>query len=163
MKNQDKVWAIVSEYKLLCTVGGKYIFYHSGKIFIGDNLTPPYRLLLKLSSGKVGRLISIRLIERMLRLEPRLAFPINDTEFLLSYQGCILRINTDGKVFEEHRYVSTMNNPLSFCTENGRILYGEYFGNLNHQEVRIFERDRNGAWNNIFTFAKAEIQHIHQI
>lgn len=163
MKNQDKVWAIVSEYKLLCTVGGKYIFYHSGKIFIGDNLTPPYRLLLKLSSGKVGRLISIRLIERMLRLEPRLAFPINDTEFLLSYQGCILRINTDGKVFEEHRYVSTMNNPLSFCTENGRILYGEYFGNLNHQEVRIFERDRNGAWNNIFTFAKGEIQHIHQI
>ena len=163
MKKRDDGFQIISNYKLLCCVGAKFVFYHSGKVYIGDSLNPPYKLLLKLPGWKTRVLISIRLIERMLRLEPRLAFPINDTEFLLSYQGSILRINLEGQFFEEHRYVKPMNNPLSFCTENGRFLYGEYFGNLNHQEVRVFERDRKGSWNVVLTFAKGEIQHIHQI
>jgi hypothetical protein len=163
MKGIDERWEIICNYKLLCKIDNKYIFYHAGKLFVGNQLEPPYKLLLKLVTGKKKIFTRVRLIERLFRLEPRFAIPLNSREFLLSYQGRILRIDMWGEVIEEHKYVDTMNNPLGFCIDNERILYGEYFGNLNHQEVKIFERDRSGVWNSIFSFPKGEVQHIHQI
>lgn len=158
------MWEIESKYKLLCKTGERYVFYHRGRICISNSLKGTECQYISLPSGLIQKaMMKIRILERFARLEPRNAIPLNDFECLVSFQGQIIRVDLDGNMVIEHKYRNTMNNPLSFCAENDRILYGEYFANLNHQEVRIFERGVNGNWNVLFTFPKGEVQHIHQI
>lgn len=158
-------WNIVSKYKLLCTVGEEYIYYHKGNIYVQKLTDIKTQKLLCLPTQLWKRLlVKNRLFERLLRLEPRVAIALSETEFLLSYQGKIFCVNIEKRTFcVEHKYRAGMNNPLSFCTFENRILYGEYFGNINHEEVCIYERNPQGVWGKRFSFPTETVGHIHQI
>lgn len=162
--NDTSSWKIISNCKLLCRVGEKYIYYRKGVLYSGDSDGNGMTCLLTLPSTPVKKsIIKSRALERVARLEPRLAVALNETEFLLSYQGRIIRINLNGTMQVEHNYCPTMNNPISFCVVGSRIIYGEYCGNSNRTEVSVYERFNNGEWKNVFTFPAGKIQHIHQI
>ncbi len=155
---------ILNNKKLLCNVGDKYIFYAKGNLYIGSLESKESSFLLSLPSAGLKRCLSkIRLFERFARLEPRLAIGLDDKQFLLSFQGAIFRIGLDGNVVQEHSYRPTMNNPISFCQCGNKLYYGEYYGNLNHEEVSIFERQPMGHWIKRYTFSAGTVQHIHQI
>ena len=158
-------WKTVSDSKLLCSVGEKQIFYNKGTLYIQENQNEYSHEILKLPiSWWKSIAIKIRLLERLLRLEPRVAISLNDHEFLLSYQGQIFKINCENRNFEpEHHYRRGMNNTLSFCNLHGSILYGEYFGNSQHEGVCIFRRQLKGKWEKVFTFQPGSVGHIHRI
>lgn len=154
---------ILSNYKLLCKVGYNYIYYHSGNLYLQDNMDADMKFIMKLPmSIKKSVFIHSRLLERFFRLEPRIAIDISDQEFLLSFQNIILRININGSYEIEHIFRKGMNNPLSFCKVNEKIFYGEYFGNSNKESVSIYERNF-GKWKRKFTFPPGSVLHIHQI
>lgn len=159
-----KQYKIISNYKMLCQIGEGYIFYHLGFLYYQKNLDTVPRRFLKLPMKKWKRaVVNIRLLERFFRLEPRIAVSLNEKNFLLSYQGKIIRINLNGRYEVEHIFRQGMNNPIGFCQFKNRILYGEYFGNVSHEEVCIYERASDGEWSIKYTFRAGEIMHIHQI
>ena len=112
--------------------------------------------------------LRLRLVERLLRLEPRTALRI-DGGFLVSWQGKILLVNDDGSVSMEHSFRQGMNNPLSLVVINGLesfslgVYYGEYWGNTNREAVAIWRRDFLGKWEKAYEFQPGSIQHIHGI
>lgn len=155
----------ISNNKILCAVKDKIISYHAGNLYLHKKNDERPQLLLNLPIKTWKRFCSkIRLVERLLRLEPRLAVAINDDEFIFSYQGKIYRMSvTSKKLSVEHTYRKGMNNALTFCCENGAILYGEYFGNTNRDKVSIYQRQVSGEWKVVYTFPQNTITHIHNI
>ncbi len=108
------------------------------------------------------------LLQRLLRLEPRLAVPLDDNSFLVSYNGKMLRYDiTLNQLHTEQVYEKRMKNPLSIClieneTYGKEFYYGEYIWNEEKGPVSVFRR-RNGAWDKVYTFSAGAITHIHNI
>ena len=155
-------YRVINKYKILCQIGGTFVSYYKGKLFYHKAIDSEPVFLLCLPKKK--KLPNWRIIERALRLEPRVAISLNDTEFLLSYQGEIYRINLVSSIIvSEHIYRKGVNNPLSFCEISGRILYGEYFGKRSNSDVRIYERNKLGKWNPVYSFPNGSVVHIHHV
>lgn len=153
----------INNKKILCSVGEYYISYRAGNLFIQKGVLGNECFFLPLPSTK-RMLLKSRTLERFFRLEPRIAVPINDTTFLLSYQGTIYLVDIKKKTIKkEHHFREGMNNPLSFCELDGQIFYGEYFRNQSYNPVAIYRRDSKGRWEKVFQFASHEVIHIHQI
>lgn len=155
---------VVNKHKVLCQVGNLYISYYKGSLYKQNEMGGDTTALMPLPSSAKRRIIQkIRCFERLLRLEPRIAIPLNSEEILLSYQGILYRINcVTGQFYIDHKLRRTMNNPLSFCVNGDVIIYGEYFRNNQHEEVSIYKRENN-RWTKVFTFNAGEVLHIHQV
>lgn len=158
------------EYKgrLLVKNGDQKLLYKRGKLFIVTDHSRVEINLYNFCGVLFGLGMRIRLIERLLRLEPRCACCIEDG-YLLSWQGKAMRIQKDGAVTIDHIYRSGMNNPISFAMiknmpgfEDG-ILYGEYWGNLDKTSVAIWRRNKAGQWSKVYEYPANTIQHIHGI
>lgn len=155
---------IISNNKVLCNVGEYYLSYRSGNLYFQKNFEEKAKKFFTLPLSNLKKiLIKVRILERLFRLEPRIAIALNDKEFLLSYQGKILKLDLKGNVTQEHLFRKGMNNPLSFCLYEGNIYYGEYFGNKYKEQVNIYQRNLNGEWKKVYSFLEKEIMHIHQI
>jgi hypothetical protein len=47
-------------------------------------------------------------------------------------------------------------------TRDGHVLFGEYWSNLNHDEIDIYaSNDRGFSWENVYRFRKDYIRHVH--
>ena len=158
-----------SKYKLLCIDQYGSLFYRSGRIFWeekGSKAEVVYDIRKK--SVKY-RLLNIRPIERLLRLEPRLAVPSGNKQYLVTWNGKLLLIDmTKHQVKSAFVYRSGMKNPLRITPviesknfEKG-LLFGEYWGNLGKEEVNIYNYS-NGTVEKKYTFAPGTIQHVHSI
>lgn len=157
---------VLSEYKMLAIHDGKALFYHKGKLYTQDirkEKKPQFLLELPISAKRKA-MMRFRLVERLLRMEPRLAVSIEGGNFLLSCAGKIYRVDPRRKELAEELQLRTrMNNPLMFAKkENGNILFGEYFSNNDYEEVCVFERDA-GNWKKVYSFPAGTIYHIHGI
>lgn len=157
---------VFSKYKTMAICGENALVYRKGALYrqkIGDKEKASFLCELPLSGVK-RILAKIRLSERLLRLEPRVAITLDNDYFLLSCAGKIYRINVkSGELVCEFQLRKAMNNPLAFTRDSkGRILFGEYFSNNDHEEVCIFERD-NGVWKKVYAFPPNTIYHIHGI
>lgn len=120
-------------------------------------------------SMKQRLLSQSRLAERLLRLESRVAFPLNNTEYLVSYTGKMYHLDIQTKqLTEELTYRTRMKNPLSLVGIKGLkgfmdcILFGEYLSNNDFTEVNVWRR-LNGKWEVAFSFPAGSIYHIHGI
>ena len=155
---------IANKYKVLCKVGDVIISYHKGLLYKQNDMTEKHSIMMPLPAPLIKRILQkIRILERLLRLEPRIAIPLNAEEILLSYQGTLYRINcVTNQMVVDHKLRKTMNNPLSFCINGNTVLYGEYFRNDQHDEVSIYMRDNN-RWEKVFSFKAGEVLHIHQV
>lgn len=157
---------VISKYKMLAMHDGRALLYHKGKLYSQDlhNENEVEYLLDLPISKKRKAMISFRLIERLLRMEPRLAVAIDRDNFLMSCAGKIFRVDIKKKeLTEELQLRSRMNNPLMFAKkENGNVLFGEYFSNNDYEEVCVFERE-SGFWKKVYSFPAGSIYHIHGI
>lgn len=157
---------VLSKYKMLAMYDGKALLYHKGKLYTQDirkKAEAEYLFDLPISA-KRKTMIRFRPIERLLRMEPRLAVTIEQNNFLMSCAGKIYRVDIQKKeLAEELQFRSRMNNPLMLAKkDNGNILFGEYFSNNDHETVCVFEREY-GNWKKVYSFPAGSIYHIHGI
>ncbi len=110
-----------------------------------------------------------RLMERLLRLTPRASVRLDESLFLIAYDGSVYRWNvSNNELVKEHSFRPEMHNPLSFTKIIGvdgfenSVVYGEYFMNPTKRPVAIWQRNSSGQWKSVFEF-KGEITHIHTI
>ena len=162
------IWQL-SKKKLLALGTNTSLFYRKGKLYMGDAKGQNQTFFCKIPSGRLRRLLAtLRLTERLLRLEPRVACALPDGNYLLSCGGVIYRVDVGEKALcKELQLRPGMNNPLSFTryragTPEEEILFGEYFSNNQKEPVCIYRR-KNGAWSQAYQFSAGQVYHIHGI
>lgn len=146
------------------------ISYKKGKLLIRKKITDKPKALVKIPNKGLKRYAArIPVLERLLRLEPRFAFPFDEKKFYLSYDGAMYIVNCeDSSIKKVHEYRSDMHNPLNACIVDGidgfdkGLYYGEYWGNRTHDAVSIYVGN-DEKWVKKYTFPRSSILHIHAI
>ena len=163
---------IVSDKILLCSSKKYSLWYKNNNLYYSDSTDEKSRYLTSLNKlrMKYFRLSNFRIFQRLLRLVPRCGIFIDDTVALISLRGYVIAVNIKNKTIEiGHKYRQGMNNPLSFtfvadmANFDEGVYYGEYFGNGNREEVKIFRRLRDGKWETAYVYPPNTIKHIHNI
>jgi sugar lactone lactonase YvrE len=109
---------------------------------------------------KLGR---ARLLHRLLRLELyRLAVTPHGTIVATSREG-LLRCDPGATSFLIAYADARSKRPISLCIDGqGRIYFGEYFGNPLREPVRIFmSQDEGRSWQVCYEFPAKSIRHVH--
>ena len=155
--------------KMLAVGKNSGLYYRKGKLYMGDARGQDQTFFCKIPMGWLrGLLVKLRLMERLLRLEPRVACALSDGNFLLSCGGVIYRVDVAQKTLcKELQLRPGMNNPLSFTKyyageAEEEILFGEYFSNNQKESVCVYRR-KNGKWSQAYRFPAGQIYHIHNI
>ncbi len=110
----------------------------------------------------------IRLLCRLLRHEVRAFFPLRDGRHIAATRSGIFYSCMGDKIMypakiENNGYPMQYPRTLS-CDKNGRILWGEYWGNSERREVRIYVSDDYGqSFHIVHTFKPGETRHVHNI
>src|SRR5690606_31660451 len=55
------------------------------------------------------------------------------------------------------------SRPLHLLRTNTKVYFGEYFGNPDRSEVRIFCTRDGRSWTTCHTFKEGEIRHVHSL
>ena len=119
---------------------------------------------------KIGNIYNkIKIVERIIRKEPRCAAKIDDDHILVSFEGGILNYSiSENNISIEHKFSKGMNNPLEFLVlddpKSGEkiVFYGEYIWNDYKGPVDIYRRQK-GLWECVYSFPEKTITHIHNI
>lgn len=132
-------------------------FYHNG-IWIGKWPLSNFKQLLS----------RFRLLNRLLRLEPRLAIALTDEDYLVAFQRQLGRLN-----IKEKRIVETIpsrlgfSTPLNICSiqqDNGPVAYwGDYGKDEEKKEKYIYRYTIKDGAKICYTFPAGYINHIHNI
>lgn len=156
--------------KILSATKNLALCYRKSELYTLDYVNWEMRPLCRLPMSSKNRMLSkCRLTERLLRLEPRTACVLDDENILVSFQGCVYRINLkDGGLVKELEFRPRMNNPLSFVPIKGlngfedSVLFGEYFSNNSFEDVKVWQRT-SGEWKEALTLTAGSLYHIHAI
>lgn len=154
---------VFSKHKILAITKNESLQYHKGKIYVQRN--GQINLIFKIPFHGKNKFFSLlRITERLLRLEPRVACVLNEHEYLLSCNGFIYHIDTiSNTVSEELKLRNRMKNPLMFAKDgSGNVYFGEYFSNNDYETVNVYVRS-SGKWQVIYSFPAGAIYHIHGI
>lgn len=145
------------------------IIYKHGALYYQASEHSHRELICKVPYDSNSIFSRFSVTERLLRLEPRFAYPIDDNQFYLSINGKIyIVIISEKTIHPVHSYRKQMHNPLNPCLITGMdtfadgIYYGEYWGNTSREEVSIFHGIMN-CWEKVYTFTAGEVLHIHAI
>lgn len=151
--------------RLLCKNRKFLLCYDKGCIIVRRSDNKNFVQKIRIHS----RWYSFFLVERLLRLEPRTAFSLDDETFLFSDHGHIWSYSVKNNSLEtEHTFDKGMNNPLTFCLCEDKsnnlheALYGEYIWNPQKGPVSIYKRSEDG-WKEVYAFSPNTITHIHNI
>lgn len=84
---------VVCRKKMLCNDGERQLYYKKGVLYYYEQERLIAKRKMKMSHVKYV-MSKLRVLERLLRLVPRLAMPVDKEKILLSYQGHMWEYNT---------------------------------------------------------------------
>lgn len=159
------------QFKKLCH--GRALFIQENMIWIAQGLdyfavnTAGERVSPKYSVGQVADrfLSSFRLSRQLLRLGIHHLLPLNNGGFLVVLKRKTLVLDQDGRIVNIFSgYRGNKPGHRGVCvTPDGTIFFGEYTINIhNDNPTSLYRSQDNGlSFQNILTFAKDEVRHIH--
>jgi hypothetical protein len=108
---------------------------------------------------------SLRLPSRLFRDGFHAFAKLSSGHLVGAVPGAIVTLNPDDSVFRISHVILRGTRPLHITTTpDGRLYWGEYFDNLDRNEVHIYaSTDRGLTWNVAYTFPKGAIRHVHNI
>ena len=154
--------------KILYIMDERFLAYSKGEIFIYDKAAGQKNMQIALPMSIWRKVFSkIRILERIFRLEPRLAFMDTQGNICITYRGYIYRLDMRSKKLSVvYTFRSGMNNPLSVthikATKNfhEQVVFGEY---LDGEKCAVSIISENGEYKKVYEFPKGQIDHIHGI
>jgi len=161
------------QYRKICH--GRALFVQENKIWLAQGLdffainAVGERVSPKYSVGKfTDRFFSsIRLSRQLLRLGIHHLLPLNNGGFLVVLKKKTLTLDQEGNVISIFSgYRGNKPGHRGVCmTPDGTIFFGEYTININNDNpTSLYRSTDNGlSFQNILTFAKNEVRHIHFI
>jgi hypothetical protein len=108
---------------------------------------------------------STRLTSRLVRDGFHALAALPSGHLIGAVPGAIVTLVPGDSEFKVTHRILRGTRPLHIAaTPDGRVYFGEYFGNAARDEVHIYaSSDRGGTWQVAYTFPKRTIRHIHNI
>ena len=119
----------------------------------------------KIVDGKYGLPSRFVLTRRLFRAEITGLYILPDGERLaIAKKGLFIQKRGSGR-FEKAFAMPRGSKPLNICiVPSGKLFFGEYFQNMEKQEVNIYcSEDKGENWHIAYTFPEGSINHIHGI
>lgn len=138
---------------------GQYLSFSKQAFWLGEEKIIDVR-----PSGWKGMLSHSRLVERLLRLEPRCVEKLDEERFIVCHAHKVWLLDVIKKrftVLQESRV--GFSNPLNLCSDGQYVYWGNYGDNSTHEEVNIYRVDASLNTEVIYSFPKGAIRHIHNI
>jgi len=160
---------VISRAKPLCfNSSGSLLLAKSSKVYLRSadgEVIFLFTFMESLLNKLLGR---FSLWFRLKRLGVMTAISSGDLTFF-AYGGKIHRYDLINKELVEEFTFRKGRGPLQFCEIRGisgfsnSICFGEYFGNHDRKEIKIYQRGGDGKWVSPFQFKVGEINHIHAL
>lgn len=124
---------------------------------------------IKLQCNLMQFISSIRLFQRLLRLEPRLLTKLDETRCILAYNGNLLIIDLKKwKIVNTISLRDGMHSPLNYDRTNGisnlpeGIIFGDYFSNDDRSTVNVYCFNKaEEELIVLYSFEAGKVRHIH--
>ena len=106
---------------------------------------------------------SIWLLTRLTRTEVNKWYLLQDGSELCIARKGIFRKPAGSDTFIKTFNVPRGSRPMNLCeADDGTVLFGEYFQNLEKKAVNVYKSDDHGqTWSVCYTFPEGNINHIH--
>lgn len=139
------------------------LFYHLA--FYRVNLdNGEKKLIVRLPAGWKQRLLCrFRLINRLLRMEPRCAGRLNENRFVVNVLSKVWLLDCNERKVKELLKLRSGYSLLNFCEKDGSLYWGDYGANPNYEEINIYCLDKSFNLTIVYTFPAGSIRHIHNI
>lgn len=110
------------------------------------------------------RLLShFRLLNRLLRLEPKCAGKLSDGRYVICMMAKLWLVDLNKKNFIIIANMRSGFTTLNFCECNDSLFFGDYGINRGHKVINIFKIDQNLNLSVVYSFPARKIRHIHNI
>lgn len=126
-------------------------------------LSPSIKRIYYLSDFKNFFFSRIPYLSRLFRAEITRLYPDRKgIQLCIAKKGIFLK-EKDSKVFNKVFSIPRGSRPLNLCfAPSGAIYFGEYFANMDKEEVHIYgSKDGGYTWNVVYTFPEGNINHVH--
>lgn len=170
---ETSIITLSKDYKLLAVGRHKCLWYRKGKIYLTDNVEDSRKsLVLDLNTKNMHSiksfLYNLKIVQRVLRLEPRSCVEDNKGNFCFAYNRSLYIIDGNAKLLNKSDVRSEMRNPLQIIYLSGvpgfkdAFVYGEYGWNDERGYVCILQYDCR-EWKEVFRFPEKSICHVHAL
>ncbi|MDA7677000.1 hypothetical protein N8563_00610 [bacterium] len=162
----------IQGYRVLLYLGEILVISRRNQIFVSDYYFRNKRFIceLPLPHYFYSALTRVRLLQRLLRLQPSSTCRISESAFLITFLGSIYRVDVLNCTCcqETSSFFPVRIKPLCFCRPSksqspGEILFGDYTPNPTLLPVNVYRRDPSGDYSVVFTFPANSINHVHGI
>lgn len=104
-----------------------------------------------------------RLVNRLLRMEPRCAGMLDENRFVVNVLGKVWLLDCNERKVSELLQMRPGYSLLSFCEKEGRLYWGDYGANPNYEEINIYRLDKELKLTVAYSFPARSVRHIHNI
>ena len=108
-------------------------------------------------------LCRLRLVNRLLRMEPRCAGRLDKNRFIINVLGKVWLLNINKQSVTELLKLRSGYSLLNFCEKDGSLYWGDYGANPNYEKINIYRLDNNLNLSIAYSFPAGSIRHIHNI
>lgn len=156
-------------YQSLCVLNDNLLLYKKNKFYLYNQIDESIHELLGFNQNLVGRVKgSLRLLQRIFRMEIRSAIAIDTERVLFLYKRNLYYLNVNKRTIRElfhiYNYFST---PLNLCKSLNSpdyiAFFGDYGDNPDRREVSIYAVLKDFSVEAIYKFPSNTIRHIHNI
>lgn len=119
--------------------------------------------VVKIKDKKYGKWADYKLSRRLMRAEITSLYELYDGNMISIAKKGIFCKEGGEQIFRKVFSVPRGSKPLNICIlPNGHMFWGEYFQNMNNEDVNIYGSMDNGqTWTVVYTFEAGNINHIH--
>lgn len=103
------------------------------------------------------------LANRLLRMEPRCAGKLDNDRYVVGVLGKLWLVDIQKRTLSKLKELRPGYGLVSFCEKNGRLYWGDYGANPNHEEINIYRLNQSLEMSIVYTFYQGSIRHIHSI
>lgn len=151
--------------KILEVRDGYLIGVKKYKLYKCDLNTGKWRQYAKVKDDSFLRKVfrSVWLLTRLTRTEVNKWYLLQDGSELCIARKGIFRKPAGSDTFVKTFNVQRGSRPMNLCeADDGTVLFGEYFQNLEKKAVHVYKSDDHGqTWSVCYTFPEGNINHIH--
>ena len=116
-----------------------------------------------LEDNKYGKWAGHKLTRRLMRAEITALYKLKDGAMLAIAKKGFFRKEKGEQTFRKVFCTPRGSKPLNIClAKDGKAYFGEYFQNLEKEEVHVYGSEDGGrTWRVVYTFAAGNVNHVH--
>ena len=150
--------------RLLYLIGRRGLVFKNMSFIDVDLETGNTSVIVSLPVNAKTRLFSrIRLLNRIMRLEPRCAGRLDEHLFIVNVVGKVWLLDVQKKEVRVLLNLREGFSVLNFCEKDGSVYWGDYGVNPDYDEINIYRLDGDLKLSVVYSFPKGDIRHIHNI